>query len=221
MVYKNRRKSIFMRDLNGDNNGIIIDKSTSYYLENSKEKVEDTKIEKKESSLKAIIKEKVIEVIVGAVLSGVASILIACQKNGVFDSTDTGMYIWIVCAILVGFVLGGGLLLIFVYDMFKVWKLSRKGAFVEMESKIEWLNIFLNFFRNSENASSRETRTVGRCYKNIEGKIYIIQKKKCPICESEPIGNMSLRYSITTQTYFWECSQYHGHTWDFDYKKNI
>ena len=99
--------------------------------------------------------------------------------------------------------------------------LMTKGAFVELESKIEWLDKFLAFFQKSDELVQKDIRTTGKCYKNIDGVIYRIKGKKCPYCETQQIGEMFLNYSNYKKMYFWECNQNQSHVVEFDYKKKI
>lgn len=209
-----------MRDLKGDNKGVINDYSRTIIVKDGMI-CDGSKIEKEETTLGKIIKEKVIEAIVGVVLSGVAALISSYKSTELFNSLEESIKICLILVIVILFVVGIGLVLIFLYDIINLLILFRKGSFVELESKVLWLDKLFDIFRNSEDTASKDVRVTGKCYKNIEGKIYNIKGKKCPICETEPIGNMSLKYSNCLQTYFWECSQNQAHKIEFDYKKKI
>lgn len=209
-----------MRDLRGDNNGIIIDKSTNITVTNEIE-YEYTEIQKEETTLMNIIKEKVIEAIIGAVLTGIATIIKNCQSSGIFDSLENGIALTLIGIMIVFFVFGIGIFLIAIYDGIKILTLSRAGSYAEMESKFEWLRKLGESFQKSENTVQKEERETGVFYKNLDGKIYRIISKKCPICETEPIGNMYLIYSNKFNKYFWKCSENQAHKVEFDYKKKI
>ena len=209
-----------MRDLNGDNNGIIIDKSTNITVTNDIE-CEYNQIQKEETTLKNIVKEKVIEVIIGIVLTGISVILEKCQSRGTFASLENGIRLALMGIVIVLFIFGIGILFIAIYDGIKMLTLYHAGSFVEMESKYEWLGKLGEIFQKSENIVQKEERKTGKIYMNFDGKIYRIISMKCPICETEPIGNMYLIYSNKLHKYFWKCSENQAHKVEFDYKKKI
>lgn len=113
------------------------------------------------------------------------------------------------------------LVVIFLCDMIKILRLRKKGMSVELQSKIELIRSLLDVFENEKNGYSRDIRAVGPYYKNIDGEIYRIKEKKCPLCETEPIGRMFLVYSNRSKKYLWRCSQNHSHKIEFDYKKKM
>lgn len=209
-----------MRDIKGDNNGIIIDKSKTIIVKPNQE-YKDSKIEKEETTLGTIIKEKVIEALVGAILTGIATLIKNCQADGGLDTLENNIALCLIIMMIVFFILGVGLLFIFLIDMIKILSLSKRGNFVELESKYEWVSKLLEAFSSAESDSYKDTRTVGKCYKNVEGRIYRIKGKKCPLCETEPIGDMHLRYLNSANVYFWQCSQIQVHKIEFDYKKKM
>ena len=61
---------------------------------------------------------------------------------------------------------------------------------MEFVSKREILGMILTVFGNED--ESKEIRSVGKTYKNIDGNIYFIKHKICPCCQTEPIGKMHL-----------------------------
>lgn len=209
-----------MRDIKGDNNGIIIDKSTTIVVENER-KCKYTEIQKEETSLMDIVKEKMIEAIIGAVLTGIATVIKNCQSSGIIDSWENGIVLFLLGLMIVFFIFGVGMLVIAIFDVIKILTLSHTGSYIEMESKFEWLRKFMEIFQRPENIIQKEERDTGKFYKNIDGKIYRIISKKCPICETEPIGKMYLIYSNSLNKYFWKCTQNHSHKVEFDYKKKI
>lgn len=183
--------------------------------------LEDTIIEKEKTSFKEIFKGKLYEAVVGIILFFIARILYKAQLNGFFDTAESSIMIFLMLIMFAFFILGIGMLLICAYDIANILPLLRKGSFAELESKSEWLDKFFELFHNSENVIPKDVRGAGKCYKNIEGVLYKIKGKKCPYCETEPIGKMILKYSNFSKIYFWECSQNQSHRVEFDYKKRI
>lgn len=209
-----------MRDLNGNNYGTINDNSQTVII-NGIEKYKHTEVEREEISLQTIIKEKVVEAIVGGVLSAIATVINQCEVKDVFVAWENSVVLVLLLLMIVFYIWGIGLLVLAALDAVKIFSLSKVGSFVELEAKIEWIYKLLNFFRTNGETGQEESRTTGKCYKNIDGKIYRIKRKKCPLCETEPIGNMYLEYSNMKKTYYWKCSQNQAHRVVFDYKKKI
>lgn len=195
--------------------------NSSQKASEGKNEIEDTVIEKEKTSFKEILIGKAYEAVVGSVLLVVASILYKAQLKGLFDTIESNVTIFLIVIMIAFFILGIGLLLICVYDVANILPLLTKGAFVELESKSEWLDKFFRFFQNSEYSIPKDIRTTGKCYKNVEGVLYKIKGKRCPYCETQPIGKMFLNYSNYSKMYFWECSQNQAHVVKFDYKKKI
>jgi len=208
-----------MRDFNGKNYGTINDYSINFFAEGISDM--EPQILKKKTKIQDIIKEKVIEGIVGVVLGLVAAVINAAKTTELFNSLTSEVKIFLYLLIIFGGLIGFGLVAIFIFDIINLFDLSKNGNFVEFESKFFWADKFAEIFRNSENSIQKEDRAVGKCYKNINGEIYEIKGAKCPICETKPIGNMYLRYSNKKKVYFWECSQNQAHKIMFDYKKKF
>lgn len=186
-----------------------------------KEEIADTIVEKEKTSFKEIMRDKLHDVIASGVFFGFAAILHMCVLKGLFDTKEISVKLVLLFIMTVSFVFGIVFLLICIYDMLNILPLLGKGSFVELESKSEWIDKILDFFSNSEYRMPKDIRTTGKCYKNIDGELYKIKGKRCPFCETEPIGKMFLYYSNSLKTYFWECSQNQAHRVEFDYKKKI
>lgn len=184
-------------------------------------KIKDTEIIKEKTSISKIMKDKICEAVVGFVLFTVASIFYNILKKGGIEKVQNNVKIFLLVIVGISFMLGVGLLIICVFDIINVLSLLKKGAFVELESKIEWIHKISSIFQRSDELLKKDVRTTGRCYKNIDGEIYRIKGKECPHCETQPIGKMFLNYSNYEKKYFWECSQNQSHVVEFDYKKKI
>lgn len=161
------------------------------------------------------------EAIVGGVLSAIATVINQCQSKDVFIAWENNVVLGLLLLMIVFYIFGIGLLVLVALDAVKILSLSKVGSFVELEAKIEWTYKLMRFLRTNGETNQEESRTTGKCYKNIDGKIYKIKRKKCPFCETEPIGNMYLEYSNRKKTYYWKCSQNQAHRVVFDYKKKI
>lgn len=198
-----------MRDIKGNNNGVIIDKSQTIIFQNKSE-YRDSRIEKEETTFGKIVIEKIVEVIIGFIFTGLATIM--NKLSGLLDGSTK------FALIIILFILGIGMILAFLIDAISLLKFLYKGDFVELISRRE---LIIGILKNPYDDSGKDVRRTGKCYKRIEGKIYKIKGKKCPICETEPIGNMYLRYSRYSHEYFWECSQNQAHRIKFDYKKKV
>lgn len=183
--------------------------------------VKDTIIEKEKTSFKEILRSKAYEAVAGGGLFAVAAILYKAQSKRLFEKMESNVTIFLLVIMSVFFILGIGLLIICVYDIANILPLLTKGAFVELESKSEWIDNVFRFFQKSQDLIPKDIRTTGKCYKNIDGVIYRIKGKRCPYCETKPIGKMFLNYSNYEKKYFWECSQNQAHVVEFDYKKKI
>lgn len=208
----------------GDAKNVRIQQDThnsSQKVSGGKNEIEDTIIEKEKNSFKEILRDKLYEAVVGSILFVIAVILYKAKLKGVFDTIDGNVTIFLIVIMITFFILGIGLLLICVHDVANILPLLTKGAFVELESKSEWLDKFFEFFKNSEYSIPKDIRTTGKCYKNVDGVLYKIKGKRCPYCETQPIGKMFLNYSNYSKMYFWECSQNQAHVVEFDYKKKI
>lgn len=184
-------------------------------------RMKGTIIEKERTSVNEILKSKAYEGVVACILFAVASILYNVLTKEMLDKIQSNIKIFLLIIMGIFFILGIGLLLICAYDIINILPLRKKGAFVELESKIEWMNKFCALFQKSDELVQKDIRTTGRCYKNIDGVIYRIKGKKCPYCETQPIGEMFLNYSNYKKMYFWECNQNQSHVVEFDYKKKI
>lgn len=195
--------------------------NSSQTISEGKNEIEDTVIEKVKTSVKEILRGKTYEAVAGGALFAVASILYKAQSNGLFEKMESDVTIFLFVVMGALFIFGIGLLMICAYDVLNILPLLTKGAFVELESKSEWIDKFLRIFQKSEYSIPKDIRTTGKCYKNIDGEIYKIKGKRCPYCETPPIGKMFLNYSNYSKIYFWECSQNQAHIVEFDYKKKI
>ncbi|MEI3388735.1 hypothetical protein [Simiaoa sunii] len=218
------RNTINANNFYGDVKNIQIQQGTRNSLQKACEStysMRDTIIEKERTSVKEILKSKAYEGIVACVLFAVASILYNVLTKEMLEKIQSSTKIFLLFTMAIFFVFGIGLLIICVYDIINMLPLMTKGAFVELESKIEWLDKFLAFFQKSDELVQKDIRTTGKCYKNIDGVIYRIKGKKCPYCETQPIGEMFLNYSNYKKMYFWECNQNQSHVVEFDYKKKI
>lgn len=184
-------------------------------------RMKDTIIEKEKTSFNEILRSKAYEAVAGGALFAVALIIYNVQTKGLLEKMENNAKIVLFVIMSISFILGIGVWIICVCDITKMLSLLKKGAFVELESKIEWLDKFFGFFQNSDDLVQKDIRTTGKCYKNIDGVIYRIKGKRCPYCETQPIGEMFLNYSNYEKRYFWECSQNQSHVVDFDYKKKI
>ena len=180
-----------------------------------------TIIEKERTSVNEILKSKAYECVVACILFVVALILYNVLTKEMLDKIQSNIKIFLLFIIVIFFIIGIGLLLICAYDIINILHLRKKGAFVELESKIEWMSKCCVLFQKSDELVQKDIRTTGRCYKNIDGVIYRIKGKKCPYCETQPIGEMFLNYSNYKKMYFWECNQNQSHVVAFDYKKEI
>lgn len=116
------------------------------------------------------LKDKFNEAVVGSVLFIIAAILYKAQLNGLFDAIESNVKIFLIVIMIAFFFLGIGLLVICVRDILNILPLFNEGSFVELESKSEWLDKF--------------------------GEIYKIKGKRCPYCETQPIGKMFLNKSF-------------------------
>ena len=208
----------------GDAKNVQIQQDTHNSSQKASEvinEVKDTIIEKVKTSVKEILRGKAYEAVTGGALFAVASILYKAQSKGLFEKLESDVTIFLLVVMGALFIFGIGLLVICAYDVINILPLLTKGAFVELESKSEWIDKFLRIFQKSEYSIPKDIRTTGTCYKNVDGEIYKIKGKRCPYCETPPIGKMFLNYSNYSKIYFWECSQNQAHIVEFDYKKEI
>lgn len=208
-----------MRDLHGNNYGTINDNSQTLII-NRTDAFKNTEVEKEEVSIRTIRSEKVVELILGIVSTIIAVVIKRCQNQEFFAMWGNALALVIILLVIILGVLGVLVIFISVFDLVKIFSLSKNGSFVEFESKRVWIYLLLTIFQTNKGLY-QETRTTGKCYKNIDGKIYRIKSKKCPLCETEPIGKMYLEYSNEKKTYYWKCSQNQAHRVEFDYKKII
>lgn len=184
-------------------------------------RMKGTIIEKERTSVNEILKSKAYECVVACILFVVALILYNVLTKEMLDKIQSNIKIFLLFIIVIFFIIGIGLLLICAYDIINILHLRKKGAFVELESKIEWMSKCCVLFQKSDELVQKDIRTTGRCYKNIDGVIYRIKGKKCQYCETQPIGEMFLYYSNDKKEYFWKCNQNQSHVVAFDYKKEI
>lgn len=207
-----------MRDINGNNNGTIYDKSTTIIL-NGRENDKDTDIEKEKISIKKIIIEKIIEAILGGLLALIAYVLRKFLSSIGNTNLQLNIHLLLVGILIICAVGAFVLIMAFLVDIVHIFQLTRKGKFVEFESKKDMLNIAINSFMTSD--VKAKIRNVGKVYKNIDGNIFRITSKKCPFCKSEPIGKMRLIRDIINSEYVWVCSEQESHRIPFDYKGNF
>lgn len=207
-----------MRDINGNNNGTIYDESTTIVL-NGGETYKDTAVEKEKISIKKILIEKIIEAIVGGLLAFMTSLLGKYLSSNGSTTLQLNMHLVLIGFLLVCAVGAFVLLMSFVIDIVHIIQLTKKGKFVEFESKIHMVNTVINTFKTNDTKS--RTRSVGKVYKNIDGHIFQINSKKCPFCKSKPIGNMHLIRDVANSEYVWVCSEQASHMLPFDYKDNF
>lgn len=216
-----------MRDIKikGDNNAPINDFSGSnienIYVDTGLG-IKEVPVEffKQETTIKDILKEKLIEVILSAILGGISYLFkIAIDKN-FFKSQSN-----IVLIVLIIVFAAAALIVMYsaLSDLLTSIGLTRKGSFREFQSKDEALKgVMRTIFSNSENNGLiNEYRDVGKIYKNVDGKIYNYKGCKCPFCETEPIGRMYIKYNNIKRTYELLCNEQSSHVLEFDYKKNI
>lgn len=174
---------------------------------------------REEVSIESILREKLIDVLIGGVFAGGALLI------KLFTTTEMYFSLGLILSLVLGLLYVMGILgtvvfwLTFVIDLIYVAKLMKKGQFIECYSKRELLAIMWSSFSN--NIDKKSERVVGKTYKNIEGKIYRIKYKLCPFCESEPIGKMYLKKDIVNMKYIWRCPEHPAHMLEFDYKKKI
>lgn len=183
--------------------------------------IEDTKVEKEKISIKEIFKEKVFEVIVGAILAMVAWGVNILMKTDMVSSTSLGMrlvILFLMAACGIGAIVYG---LAFLFDLINIVRVMQSGKFVEFASKREILGTILSMFSNDTDVTGAGERCVGETYKNIEGDIYKIGYKICPFCETKPIGKMHLIKDMSSRKYKWVCSEQSSHIMEFDYKKEF
>lgn len=201
---------ICMRDLNGNNYGSITDNSTTIISKIEGEQINHTPIEKEETSIKKLLFQKFIDVFWGAIFSFIAFI---CKHLSVKGSEFKNIILIVIfiCCIACAIIC----FLCFILNLLKIIQLQQKGRFVEFESKEK----FVWSLQKPENKSV--IRNTGKVYKNIDGTIYSIKSKKCPFCESEPIGRMKLNYDSHNYKYLWVCSEQPSHAIEFDYKKKF
>lgn len=199
-----------MRDLNGNNYGSITDNSTTIISNSEVEQTNDTPIEKEETSIKNLFFKKFIDVFWGAIFSLIAFI---CQHINIKENVFKNIILLVifVCCIVFAIIC----FLCFIVNLFNIIQLRKKGKFIEFESKEK----FVWSLQKSENKSA--IRNTGEVYKNIDGTIYSIKSKKCPFCESEPIGQMKLNFNSQNRKYLWICSEQPSHEIEFDYKKKF
>lgn len=207
-----------MRDINGNNNGTIYDESTTIVL-NGGETYKDTAVEKEKISIKKILIEKIIEVIIGGLLAFITSLLGKYLSSNGSTTLQLNMHLVLIGLLLVCAVGAFVLLMSFVIDIVHIIQLTKKGKFVELESKIHMVNTVINTFKTNDTKS--RPRSVGKVYKNIDGYIFQINSKKCPFCKSKPIGNMHLIRDVVNSEYVWVCSEQASHMLPFDYKDNF
>ncbi|HEX2945468.1 MAG TPA: hypothetical protein VHT96_05905 [Clostridia bacterium] len=207
-----------MRDINGNNNGTIYDESTTIVL-NGGETYKDTTIAKEKISIKKILIEKVIEAIIGGFLAFITSLLGKYLSSNGSTTLQLNMHIVLIGLLLVCAVGAIVLLVSFAIDIIHIIQLTKKGKFVEFESKIHMVSTAVNTFKTNDTKS--RTRSVGKVYKNIDGQIFKINSKKCPFCRSTPIGNMHLIRDVANSEYVWVCSEQVSHMLPFDYKDNF
>lgn len=179
----------------------------------------DNDVEKENVTIKDIFKEKVFEFIIIIIFVIVCKGIDWLRGVELFSSMNTSiqllfMFLPVICWI--GMTVYGIALLC---DLVNIIRIRKKGSFVEFVSKKEIFGMILNFFRNEE--ETNEIRCVGKTYKNIGGNIYLIKKKMCPYCQTEPTGEMHLFKNVKSGQYQWVCSEQWLHQDDFDYKKEF
>ena len=221
-----------MRDIKGQNIGQCNDNSTinngigqyndyrTIYNDNRKEEhFDNTQIEKLED--KNFIKKKVIEGIIGLISSAISVILDDYRKteayqllsSNIMNIVDASLVIFVVIAIV--------LLLPIIFNFESISLIVKEGGFAQFTSPGSFLSNFLNLASKNLKDEESNERIAGKCYKNVNGKIYRIIGKKCPLCQSKPIGDMILKYSTSSKEYFWECLEQPSHRIECDYKKDI
>ena len=219
MVEKNSNNVIII----GNGNNAQIQQDVRYSektIIKEKNAIKTTVVEREKTSIVKIFKKKGYEAIFGGIFVLIAIIIYNINYKSSVNVMSNNAKIYLIAVMGILFICGVCLLLICLYDAFDILRLLRKGSFVELQSKVEWLYKFLEAIRNSESSDPKDIRGTGKCYMNIEGEIYQIKGKKCPYCEMKPIGNMYMLYSNFRKVYFWECSQNQSHRVEFDYKKN-
>lgn len=211
---------------NGPVNGTQIQQNTDnssqkQEIEKQQEAVttKDSDVEKENVTIKDIFKEKIFEFIIFIFFVIVCKGIDWLRGVEIFSSMNTSiqllfMFLPVICWI--GMTVYGITLL---FDLVNIIRIRKKGSFVEFVSKKEILGMILNLFRNEEEPN--EIRCVGKTYKNIGGNIYLIKKKMCPYCQTEPTGEMHLFKNVKSGQYKWVCSEQWLHQDDFDYKKEF
>lgn len=208
-----------MRDINGDNNGTIYDKSTTVVLNSGEEYYKDTPVEKEEISIKKILIEKIVEAIIGGILALIASWLGKYLSSDQSTNLQLNIHLILLGALLLCAIGAFVLIVAFVIDLVHIFRLKRNGKFIEFASKKDMVNTIINQFKSDEVKSN--IRSVGKVYKNIDGKVFLVKSKKCPFCKSKPIGDMHLIRDVVNGEYIWVCSEQTSHRISFDYKENF
>ncbi|KAB1437884.1 hypothetical protein [Candidatus Galacturonibacter soehngenii] len=219
-----------MRDIKikGDNNGAITDYSGAtigtIINTNTDSREISVKFAKNETSIKDIIKEKIIELLIGTAFSGLSYIVkIILDKN----NFNLGVTFFILFILLFFVIIAFVFIYSSVTDIIKSLFLNKQGRFTEFQSKKEAISVAyeeITSMLSSKDASYKslkEYRNVGKLYKNIDGIIYQIKGCKCPFCESEPIGNMNFLYNKYYKRYELVCNEQSLHKLEFDFKKKI
>lgn len=206
-----------MRDINGNINGNVYDKSTTIILNGKNYK--DYPIEKENISIKKILAEQIIEAILGVILAFITTALGKFLSSNKSTNLHSYMLLILLAFLLIFAIVAFVLLMGFVFNIVHIMQLTRKGKFVEFESKKDMINKVINTFRS--NGVKSRIRSVGKVYKNIDGNIFRVKSKKCPFCKSEPIGKMHLIRDIDCGRYIWVCSEQTSHITLFDYKQNF
>lgn len=169
---------------------------------------------KKETTIKEIFINKMVDMVISCVFIILMSILIVFGKSKIYSSFNPAVQLFMLVGFWMIFIISIANMLVGIMDFGKVFSLKQEGKFVELQSKKSLL--FVIFSDNNESL-----RCVGRIYKNIKGKIYAIKYKECPYCKQEPIGRMYLIKDIVNQKYLWRCSEQPAHKTEFDYKQEF
>lgn len=213
-----------MRDVINHGTGTFIDRSKRYYYNASPKpyKHKPTPVKKEETTLKKILKKSAIQCFSGMLSPLISGIIAFLYKN--FSKNPKETLVIVMYTLFVIFIIIGAILLYcFFSDLINVLQLKKEGQFVEMRSRIGMINAVFACIQSlfSKAAPALSEHIVGKVYKNIDGKIYEIISKPCPICETPPIGTMYLSRKKNSKKYTWICSEQSSHRQDFDYKKKF
>lgn len=215
-----------MRDIkyNGIINGDVYNNITDYsqtIIVKNKTEYKHTEICKEETTIGAIVKEKVVEAIVGGILTTCLPMISWFQKNRILDELTAEMNMVVLFLAIIFSLVGLVVCAVSIVNIVSGLTLRNKGSHVELQSNIKWIGRMVDALLGTAGGTQQNESVIEKFYLNVNGKIYRIIDKVCPICKTEPAGKMRLIYSNSEEKYFWRCVRNPVHKIEYDYTCNV